>query len=149
MTDYVHHSSNVIDRGAGRLPTAWRYISGLNLLGDPGLKLLGWLPVEYNDPAFDPDTQVREGPTGVAVGDPVTPGADSVSGTYTVRSKTQQELDVEDEDRLRARGKDLALVVVEFVEWALANTPMEAADFSADVRASYQELKTIADRLRA
>lgn len=149
MTDYIHHTSNTIDRAAGPLPRAWRYVSGINLLPDAALKPLGWLPVSYNDPAFNPATQVKEGPTGVSVGDSVTPGASSVSGVYTVRAKTQAEIDAEDEDVLRQRGKDAALVLVELIEWTLANTSMQGSDFSTDVRDAYLALKAVADRLRA
>lgn len=46
-----------------------------------------WLPApEVTPPTFDTETQVREGPTHVI-------GATQVTQSYTVRSKTAQELD--------------------------------------------------------
>lgn len=73
--------------------------------------------------------------------------------TYTVTAKSQPELDAqaeqEDLDTLRqASGKDAILVLVEFVEWALANTAMTGADFTADVRQAYQDIKVLADRVK-
>lgn len=88
MTDYIHHVNNVIDRGAGSLPTGWKNISGLHLADDALLKSLGWLPVVYINATFNSDTQKRTGPVGVSVGDAVIPEADSVQGRYTVLDLT-------------------------------------------------------------
>jgi len=92
MTDFCHQTNNVIDIGAAALPRSWRNVSGLDR-GTPGeLKALGWLPVVYVNEAFDPATQVRSGPTGVNIGDAVAADADEVTGTYTVRAMTPQEI---------------------------------------------------------
>ena len=85
---YCHIDNGSIDEGPKRLPTAWRNISGLHHQDVAGLKALGWLPVRYVNETYTPATQVRTGPV-YAV------DADEVVGTYTVRSKTAQELDDE------------------------------------------------------
>lgn len=84
MTDYIHQTDNVIDVAAGTLPTAWQNVSGLDKASAASLKAKGWLPVVYVNETFDSGTQQRTGPTGVSVGDAVTPDADSVTGTYTI-----------------------------------------------------------------
>lgn len=102
--------------------------------------------VIVTDPAYDPATQVREGPV------------DSYDGTtatrvFTIRAKTIQELadeqTVKDIDTLQNAGKDAVLVLIELIEWQLANTAMTATDFSADVKQAFLDLQTIADRLRS
>lgn len=87
MADFVHQTENVIDVAAGPLPTNWGSVSNIPALSDSEKKLFGWLPVSYANATFDPDIQTRSGPTGVSVGDSVTPGADSVTGTYTVTDR--------------------------------------------------------------
>lgn len=94
MTDYIHHVDNVIDRAAAALPDSWGSTSGLQNADAASLKAKGWLPVVYaNDPAitYNPLTHTRSAVAGVGIGDPVTPGADSVTGTYTL---TALSLDV-------------------------------------------------------
>ena len=82
MTDYIHHTDNTIDAAAAPLPKVWQNVSGLNLLSDAELKPLGWLPVQYTGSATD----FHSGPTGCRIGDPVTPDADNVTGTYAYKS---------------------------------------------------------------
>ncbi len=55
----------------------------------------------------------------------------------------------QDKKVLREAGKDIALVLVELIEWQLANTAMQATDFSNGVKQAFLDLQTIADRLRA
>lgn len=96
---------------------------------------------------FDPDTQVRTGPVNTVAPD------FSSTATYTIRAKSQAELDADqrgkDLGQLREAGKDLALVLTELIDWTLANTPMQATDFTPDVRQAYLDLKTIANRVKA
>lgn len=92
---YCHVEDGTIDRGPAALPRSWKNISGLNHMDAEGLRGIGWLPVRYVDPAFDPETQVRTGPVLVV-------DTDEVVGTYTVRDKTAQELD--DEKDAEATG---------------------------------------------
>lgn len=101
MKDYCHIEDGVIEDGPRKLPRSWRNVSGLNLGTPEELKDKGWLPVRYVDESFDPTTQVRTGPVGCNVDDPVPPDADEVIGTYTVRDKTAQELD-DEKDALAA-----------------------------------------------
>lgn len=59
---YAHILDNKIKQGPCALPKSWGHISGLRLLGDTPegratLLSLGWLPVEKNEPAFDPALQ--------------------------------------------------------------------------------------------
>lgn len=152
MTDFCHQTNDVINIGAGPLPTSWRNISGLNKGTKAELKTFGWLPVVYVNKVFNPATQVRTGPTGASIGDAVPAGADSVTGTYTLRAKTAQELAADQRNQdlsgLREAGKDLALVLTELIQWTLANTAMQATDFSPSVRQAYLDLKAIADRVK-
>ncbi len=97
--DYCHVINSAIDEGPKPLPKAWRNVSGLNKATAAHLKTLGWLPVVYVNETYDPATQIRTGPVGCNIGDAVAQGADDVTGTYTVRAKTQTELDNEHEAR--------------------------------------------------
>lgn len=49
---------------------------------------------------------------------------------------------------LREAGKKLALVLTELVDWQLANTTMQANDFTPQVKQDYLDLKAIADRVK-
>lgn len=92
MTHYVHQTNNLIDVTPRNLPTAWGRTSGLQHATPEELKALGWLPVTYENTEFDPDIQMRTGPSGVGIGDSVTPGADGVTAIYTVTAKSDPEL---------------------------------------------------------
>lgn len=152
MSDFCHQENDVIDVSAGLLPPSGFNVSGLNRATVPELKTFGWLPVIYINEVFDPATQVRTGPTGVGIGDTVAPGADSVTGTYTLRDKTALELDADQRSQdltgLRDAGKDLATVLTELVDYLLANTAMQTTDFTPNVRQAYLDLKVIADRVK-
>ena len=77
-------------------------------------------------------------------------------GATGLRAATQSELDIFDATLARARdikslreaGKDIALVLTELVDWQLANTAMQAADFTPQVRQAYLDLKDIANRVK-
>jgi len=92
MTDFIHHTDNVIDRAAAPLPDNWGNISGFCVLGDQGadglliLKNLGWLPVVGTPPEYDPGSQQLIGPSGVNVGDSVPPNAENVTAIWTVEA---------------------------------------------------------------
>lgn len=105
------------------------------------------VPVVVTKPPYDPGTQVREGPV-----DEYVYATNAATRKFTVRDKTAQELrsdrDRDDERDLRSAGKNIALVLVELIEWQLANTGMQAADFTPDVRQAFLDIKAIADRLR-
>jgi len=152
MQKYCHQTSDVIDVSARRLPRAWRNISGLDKASSVELKAFGWLPVVYVDETYDSATKVRTGPTGCNVGDAVPSGADEVTVAYALRDKTPQEVDDDKRDQdlatLREAGKDLALVLTELVEWALANTAMQPTDFTPDTKQRYLDVKAIADRVK-
>jgi len=49
---------------------------------------------------------------------------------------------------LQNGGKDIALVLVELVDYLLANTAMTAMDFTPNVRQAYQKIKAIANRIK-
>ena len=49
---------------------------------------------------------------------------------------------------LRQAGKDISLVLTELVDWQLANTTMQASDFTPQVKQAYLDLKVIADRVK-
>ncbi len=115
--------------------------------GDPVGKGWKWLPyVRVTAPAFNPLTQDLVGP-----GHTIT--ATEITQTWQVAAvdaptAAQRQYD-NDLSTLREAGKDIALVLVELIEWQLANTAMQATDFSPDVRQAYLDIKAIADRLRA
>ncbi len=102
-------------------------------------------PVETTDPPFDPATEIREGPV-------LTIFADRVTEVFTVRAKTQAELDADqraaDLSVLRGAGKDAVLVLIELIDKLLADAVISAGDFTPDVRQAYQDLKVIADRVK-
>jgi hypothetical protein len=85
MTDYIHHTDNTIDRAAGPLPTSWGGASGLDKASGSSLKEKGWLPVVDSGSASD----FTAAPTGVSVGDAVTPDADNVTRTYALKSASE------------------------------------------------------------
>lgn len=82
MTDYIHHTNNVIDRAPGPLPKAHGNTSGLDKADAATLKTLGWLPVADSGS----QSAFTAAPTGVSVGDNVTPNADSVTRTHALKS---------------------------------------------------------------
>jgi len=106
-----------------------------------------YVQVTVVDPTFDLNTQVRTGPTYVVAND------FSIVETFAVRAMTPPELDacqdVRDTSDLQGAGKDMALVVMELVTWLVANTAMQTSDFTPSVRQAYQDLKTIADRVKS
>ena len=127
MTNYCHHTNNIIDEGSKILPRSWRNISGLDKASTMHLKSLGWLPVVYVDETYDSATQVRTGPTGCNVGDAVPAGADEVTGAYALRDKTQQEVDDEREQatiRIKAEAGRRILLIVP--DWKQRNLLSEA-----------------------
>ena len=62
--------------------------------------------------------------------------------------RAQQEQRSIDLDGLHGAGKNIALVLTELVDWQLANTAMQATDFTPQVRQAYLDLKAIADRVK-
>lgn len=73
--------------GPRKLPRSWRNISNLDTMSDPELMLVGFLPevrVGFDLPVSA--TEVKEGPSEVQ-------GISEVTATWTVRNKTQPELD--------------------------------------------------------
>lgn len=150
---YIHQTNDVIDsKPTARNGLTHKSTSISAATTDAELKNLGWLPLIDPDDAYDPATQIRTGPVGGNIGDPVPADADDVTGTYTVRDKTAQELDDDQREQdiatLRSAGKDMALVLTELIEWTLANTAMQPTDFTPDVKQAYLGLKAIADRVK-
>lgn len=149
---YVHLTNNIIDIAPRLLSGSWRHVSNIDRRTPTELKALGWLPVVYVNEAYDPASQIRTGPTGCNIGDAVPAGADDVTGTYTVRAKTQQELDDDQRNQdlaaLRDAVVDMAIVQTEFIDWTLANTAMQATDFEPDTKQRYLDIKAIADRVK-
>ena len=149
---HVHVENDIIDVGPRPLPRSWRNISGLDRSSDVELKAVGWLPVVYVNETYNSATQIRTGPTGCNVGDAVPVGADEVTGTYTVRAKTAQELDADrrskDLSDLRNAILDLAIVQTELIDYLLANTAMQPSNFTRDTKQRYLDIKAIADRVK-
>ena len=131
MSQYCHIENNVIDEGPKPIPTAWRNISGLHHQNAAELKVLGWLPVRYENEAYDPATQVRTGPE-YAV------DADEVVATYTVRDKTVQEIDDEKTAAIQAElGRKFIKALVKWMTPLLGKTVTEARD---EIKAIYKGL---------
>ena len=63
--------------------------------------------------------------------------------------RAQQEQRAGDLRVLQDAGKDMALVLTELVSWLVANTTMQATDFTPQVRQAYLDLKAIADRVKS
>ncbi len=80
-------------------------------------------------------------------------GAQTVTVTHTAIDMTAQEIAdrdlANDIGELRSGGKDIALVLIELIDYLLANTNMSATDFTPDVRQAYQDIKVIADRVKS
>ena len=75
---------------------------------------------------------------------------DSVVGAWVDNpDRATEEQQSADLAVLRSAGKNLALVLTELVDWQLANTTMQASDFTPQVRQAYLDLKDIADRVKS
>ena len=82
---YAYVQNNQIVDGPKGLPKSWGNTSGFNLLSDPELAALGWLPwrlIEVQSPGND---WVATNPTIVI-------GETEITETQTYRQKTQEEL---------------------------------------------------------
>jgi len=100
-----------------------------------------WVPVIVDvEPAFDPATEKTVPIESVNLNE--------VRTTWTVEALNQTELDQSDEENLRTRGVQVAFVLVELVDYLLANTSMTASDFTPAVRQTYADVKQIADRIK-
>ena len=99
-------------------------------------------------PAFDEATEYLSAPI-----DSYNEVTNTATRTYTVITKTQGELDAEalqeDIALISDKGKDVILVLVQFVDWALENTAMSPTDFDPKVKDAFLEIKAIADRIIA
>ena len=85
---YCHITNGEIDVGPRALPNVHGNTSGLRRLSDEALRDFGWFPYRQDIPGHDPDTHVVE-----ADGRSIT--GTEVVDNYTVRAKTQAELDTE------------------------------------------------------
>lgn len=89
MTNYFNKNELPIG-DAKPLPANWRNISGLNKMSDAELKSINFVPeVRVGDKADVLDTEILDGPVNVV-------GEDEGVATWTVRPKTQAELDIEE-----------------------------------------------------
>ena len=145
--NYFRIEGGSIVEGPKPLPRSWRNVSGLHLLSDERLAEHGWLPEEkVGFEPFDPNTEVREGPT-------LEVQADKVVATYTIRAMTQQELDdkqqADDLAVLRSATKDIGIVVLALVDALVAKGVIVADDVEPVARQAYRDLKEIADRVKS
>ncbi len=100
-----------------------------------------WVPVTTRpQPPFDDATEK------LVRGEEVS--LTGVTITWTVTPLTKQERDRADAEALAGSGKDSALVLVELIDWLLANTAIKPADFTPNVRQAYQRLKARVDRAK-
>ena len=63
LGNYCYVEGGNVAEGPMPLPKNWKNISGLNLMGDADLKLIGWLPFVENEPAYNSVTHYRVSPT--------------------------------------------------------------------------------------
>ena len=89
--------------------------------------------------------QITNWPVGAPFPQPDQATHDTWEAEYQAAGVEQRAQDVA---ALRAAGKDAVLVLVELIEWQLANTAMQASDFTPQVKQAYQDLKVIADRVK-
>ncbi len=106
--------------------------------------VIGWKTNHY------PDITTRAGqitnwPVGAPFPEPDQATHDIWVAEYQAAGVEQRAQDIV---ALLEAGKDIALVLVELIEWTLDNTAMQPADFSADVKQSFLDIQAIADRLR-
>ena len=105
-------------QSVGRLPNSARrldnqaWVMGLATAPTELVEACGYFPVTNNPPTYDPATEVLErGDVTVVAGVPTV--------EYTVRDKTQAELDAEaDETDRQAKGVNLANAVTTLRNWA-------------------------------
>lgn len=85
LGNYCYVEAGNVAKGPMPLPKSWKNVSGLNLMGDADLKLIGWLPFEENDPDYNSVTHYRVTPT-------VDIQADKVVYNQKLIAFTEQEL---------------------------------------------------------
>ena len=129
-----------------KIKGAWQHDDGRSIPrgwveGATPAQLLDYNVIDTPDispPAYDPLIQyITEQP----------------DGSYIITNYTQEQLDAQalqnDLSSLQtASGKSAIIVLVELIDYLLANTAMTAADFTPNVRQSYQDIKIIADRVK-
>lgn len=105
-----------------------------------------WVAYSETVASIDPATEIATAPV-------IEVTADGVTRTVGKRALTAEELrskrNAADIASLRSSGKDMALITVELIEKLLADNVIAATDFSPNVRQAFQNVKAIADRLRA
>jgi len=105
----------------------------------------------FDDLAHDPATHIQL--TLPDYPDPRTERWDGATGTRAATAQELADFDAveqrkQDISALLAAGKDTVLVLVELVDWLLANTAIVPTDFTPQVRQAYLDLKAIADRVK-
>lgn len=107
---HVHQTNNIIDSRPTQRERLTHRSTGISAVTtDAELKALGFLPLVYVGEAYDSATQIRTGPTGCNMGDPVSADADSVTGTYTVSDKPPEPVPGDDDyDHKKLRRQKIA-----------------------------------------
>ncbi|MCP4108318.1 MAG: hypothetical protein GY749_22710 [Desulfobacteraceae bacterium] len=97
--DYFYTKNDKILEGPKRLPKTWKNTSGFNLQSRMELKSKGWIPqIKIGDDLPVLDTEIKEGPVNII-------NNDSVVSTWTVRKKTQTEINA---DATASESADIA-----------------------------------------
>ncbi len=91
---YIHVSNNRIDSTSTPVKAVCKRenVSFANGGETEVLLSMGWIPVIYNRPGYNPLTEVLSGPNNLGLGETVTDGATTVTAEYTVRAMTPSEL---------------------------------------------------------
>jgi len=132
MTKYFHVENGQIVAGPRFLPTAFKNVSGFHHLdGDLAtLKGHGWLPEEViGYEPLDQTTQVREGPAFKVM-------ATKVKSVYTIRDKTEDELNEDVRNQRRGEYADVC-DQLDMQYWDSVNGTTTWADHIAAVKAKH------------
>lgn len=145
---YAYIQNDAIAEIRNTLPPTWvegeTSISNFHNLPAADREIYGWHDVVVIDPAYDENTQVKEGPVDAWDGSTAT-------RTYTVRAMTQQELDnrqkLLDERQVRQGVILIGKLTVQLIDKLLADNVIAATDFTPNVRQDFLTLKAAIDRI--
>jgi hypothetical protein len=129
---YYHVQDGAINKGPVACPKAWKNISGFHHMTDAEKAPYGWLPerIVGNDTLLE--NQVKTGPVKSV-------GADEVVATYTITTKTAQEID--DERAAAAEASVASDIVESIIEWAAPLFGKTKEDARSEIKAKIKARK--------
>ena len=121
MANYCLVENGVVVEGPRTLPKNWKNISNLNVLLDPTLAALGWLPAVETKPDYGYRIQSRSGPA-------LTVEADQVTAVWTVADRPLDEVKAELVQQVKqAVG---AAILAVYPDWKQRNMIARAVDLT-------------------